>query len=208
MNRNLKFCTQTAVAALLVGVGLTPAQAQTEQGQIETVIVTGFRASLANALEAKQKSNLIMESVTAEDIGKMPDQNIAESLQRLPGIQIARDQGKGTRVLINGLRQNLTTLNGDVFLTGKEFYVSGEAANGGAGANAQYASLEGIPSEEIGGIDIYKTPNASLSEGGMGGIINLKTRNPPTCSPSRAASRTTPRIPRPKSTKPTTALLG
>ena len=91
---------------------------------------------------------LPIESVEAEDIGKLPDQNVAEALQRLPGIQIDRSQGQGTSVLIDGLRQNLTTLNGDVFLTGKEFYVSGEASGGGAGGNSQYGSLEGIPSEE------------------------------------------------------------
>ncbi len=176
MKSKLRFCTHTAVAALLIG--LTGAAYAQNSETMETVTVTGFRASLANALQAKQNSNLIMDSVAAEDIGKMPDQNVAESLQRLPGVQIARDQGKGTRVLIDGLRQNLTTLNGDVFLTGKEFYVSGEAANGGGGANAQYSSMEGIPSEEIGGIDIYKSPNAGLTEGGLGGIINLKTRNP------------------------------
>ncbi|MDE2110161.1 MAG: TonB-dependent receptor [Alphaproteobacteria bacterium] len=177
MKSKLRFCTHTAVAALLLGAG-GAAVAQTNQGAMETVVVTGYRASLASALEQKRNSDLIMDSVTAEDVGKMPDQNVAESLQRLPGVQIARDQGKGTRVLIDGLRQNLTTLNGDVFLTGKEFYVSGEAANGGGGANAQYSSMEGIPSEEIGGIDIYKSPNASLTEGGLGGIIDLKTRNP------------------------------
>jgi len=178
MKSRLRFSTQTAAVALLIGVtGAAFAQAQSGE-PLETVTVTGFRASLANALSAKQNSNLVMESVAAEDIGKMPDQNVTESLQRLPGVQIARDQGKGTRVLINGLRQNLTTLNGDVFLTGKEFYVSGEAANGGGGANAQYSSMEGIPSEEIGGIDVYKSPNAALTEGGMGGIINLKTRDP------------------------------
>jgi TonB-dependent receptor len=175
MKSKLNFCTHTAVAALLLGMS---GAAYAQNDSVETVTVTGFRASLATALSAKQNSAQITESIREEDIGKMPDQNVTESLQRLPGIQIARDEGKGTRVLINGLRQNLTTLNGDIFLTGKEFYVSGEAANGGAGANAQYASLEGIPSEEIGGIDIYKTPNATLTEGGMGGIIDLKTRNP------------------------------
>ncbi|GAA0544504.1 TonB-dependent receptor [Rhizomicrobium palustre] len=176
MKSRLRFSTQTAAIALLVG--MTGAAVAQSNEPVETVTVTGYRAALASALNAKQNSSLVMESVAAEDIGKMPDQNVTESLQRLPGIQIARDQGKGTRVLINGLRQNLTTLNGDIFLTGKEFYVSGEAANGGAGANAQYASMEGIPSEEIGGIDVYKTPTAALTEGGMGGIINLKTRDP------------------------------
>ena len=98
-------------------------------------------------------------------------------MQRLPGVQIDRSQGRGTAVLIDGLRQNLTTLNGDVFLTGREFYVSGEASGGGAGSNAQYNSLEEIPSEEIGRIDVYKTPNAALTEGGLGGIIDLRSRD-------------------------------
>ena len=142
------------------------------------IVVTGFRASLLSALNNKRNSDLPIESIAPEDIGKFPDQNVAESLQRLPGVQIDRSQGKGTAVLIDGLRQNLTTLNGDIFLTGKEFYVSGEAAGGGAGGNAQYNSLEGIPSEEIGGIDVYKNPKASLTEGGLGGTIDLKTRDP------------------------------
>ena len=116
MKSRYHYCTQTAVAALLIG--LTGAAYAQASESLETVTVTGFRASLANALSAKQNSNLVMESVAAEDIGKMPDQDVAESLQRLPGVQINRDQGKGSTVLINGLRQNLTTLTGDVFLTG------------------------------------------------------------------------------------------
>jgi iron complex outermembrane receptor protein len=155
-----------------------PGAAQNSSDQLTEVIVTGYRASLQNALDEKRKSDLPIESVAAEDLGKLPDQNVAEALQRLPGIQIDRAGGQGTAVLIDGLRQNLTTLNGDVFLTGKEFYVSGEASGGGAGSNSQYASLEGIPSEEIGGIDVYKNPKASITEGGLGGTIDLKSRDP------------------------------
>lgn len=154
------------------------APSATSSSTVQEVIVTGYRASLQSALQAKRNSDLPIESIVPEDIGKMPDQNVAESLQRLPGVQIDRAQGQGTAVLIDGLRQNLTTLNGDVFLTGKEFYVSGEGSGGGAGGNAQYNSLEGIPSEEIGGIDVYKNPEASITEGGLGGTINLKTRDP------------------------------
>ena len=145
-------------ATCMMGLGLLAApQAQaadaapTPDNTVQEVVVTGYRASLQSALQAKRNSDLPMESIVAEDIGKMPDQNVAESLQRLPGVQIDRAQGQGTAVLIDGLRQNLTTLNGDVFLTGKEFYVSGEGSGGGAGGNSQYGSLEGIPSEEIGG---------------------------------------------------------
>src|SRR3954466_16386351 len=80
------------------------AQAPTKSDQLDEVVVTGFRASLENALERKRESTQIIESVTAEDIGKFPDQNVAESLQRLPGVQIDRAGGQGTAVLIDGLR--------------------------------------------------------------------------------------------------------
>src|ERR1700684_1312827 len=100
-----------------------PDAAQNSSDQLTEVIVTGYRASLQTALDEKRNSDLPIESVAPEDIGKMPDQNVAESLQRLPGIQIDRAGGQGTAVLIDGLRQNLTTLNGDLFMTGREFYV-------------------------------------------------------------------------------------
>jgi TonB-dependent receptor len=153
-------------------------QSAAKADELQEITVSGYRASLETALEEKRKSILPIDSVAPEDIGKMPDQNVAESLQRLPGVQIDRANGQGTAVLIDGLRQNLTTLNGDVFLTGKEFYVSGEGSGGGAGGNSQYGSLEGIPSELISGIDVYKNPQASMTEGGLGGTINLKTRDP------------------------------
>src|SRR5690242_7579578 len=152
----------------------TGAQTATSQqpaaaGDLQEVVVTGFRASLQSALDAKRISIQPIESVAAEDIGKMPDQNVSESLQRLPGISINRSGGKGTQVLIDGLANNLITLNGEILLTGRELYSSGEAS-GGAG-NIQYASLEGIPSEEIGGMDVIKNPTAQNREGGLGGII-------------------------------------
>jgi TonB-dependent receptor len=151
--------------------------AKSDDSALQEVIVTSYRASLESAVNRKRDSSQPIESIVAEDIGKMPDQNVAESLQRLPGIQINRAGGKGTQVLIDGLGNNLITLNGEVFLTGRESYTSGEASGGGAGSNVQYASLEGIPSEEIGGIDVIKNPNASDREGGLGGTINLITRS-------------------------------
>src|SRR5882757_5764039 len=141
-------------------------QAAAGAADLQEVVVTGFRASLQSALDSKRASIQPIESVAAEDIGKMPDQNVSESLQRLPGISINRAGGKGTQVLIDGLGNNLITLNGEVLLTGREIYASGEGSGGGGGI--QYASLEGIPSEEIGGIDVIKTPRASDREGGLG----------------------------------------
>jgi TonB-dependent receptor len=158
----------------------TETSAATKNDDLQEIIVTGYRQSLQTALDAKRISILPIESVAAEDIGKMPDNNVAESLQRLPGVQIDRSgaNGQGNSVLIDGLRQNLVTLNGDVFLTGKEFYVSGEASGGGAGGNKQYGSLETIPSELVSGIDVIKNPNAAITEGGLGGTVNLKTADP------------------------------
>ncbi len=143
---------------------------------LESIVVTGYRESVQSALDAKRQSTQLMESVVAEDIGKMPDQNVAESLERLPGISINRSGGKGTQVLIDGLQNNLYTLNGEVLLTGREIYSSGEASGGAGGI--QYDSLEGIPSEEISGIDVIKNPTARDREGGLGGIVDLKTRSP------------------------------
>ena len=158
----------------------TSQAATNDNSELSEIVVTGYRQSLQTALDTKRDSNLPIESVAPEDIGKMPDNNVAESLQRLPGVQIDRSgaNGQGTSVLIDGLRQNLVTLNGDVFLTGKEFYVSGEASGGGAGANSQYGSLQSIPSELVSGIDVIKNPSASITEGGLGGTINLKTADP------------------------------
>ena len=173
---------QSAAQPAPAATGAAPASAAPATKPAEDVtnaiIVSGYRASLRSAINTKRNSDLLLESIAPEDIGKFPDQNVAESLQRLPGVQIDRSNGQGTSVLIDGLRQNATLLNGEVFLTGREFYVSGEASGGGAGANSQYASLEGVPSEEIGGIDVYKNPQASTVEGGIGGTINLKGIDP------------------------------
>ena len=109
ISRTLRHRRMLFAAASVVAMGLaaSPASAQSEpaadEGTESEIVVTGFRASLENALNAKRDSNLIIESVTAEDIGKFPDQNVAESLQRLPGIQIDRENGQGSKVRIRGL---------------------------------------------------------------------------------------------------------
>lgn len=167
-NRRLRL----AIASLLSLDLLAASAVCAQSDDIEEVIVTGFRASLADALENKRASNQIIESVSAEDIGKFPDQNIAESLQRLSGVQIDRANGQGTKVRIRGLDQNVTLLDDDIFLTGLELYTQGE------GNTRETDSLEGIPSELLGGVDVYKSPTAAQLEGGLGGIVNLKTRNP------------------------------
>lgn len=171
-NRRSRAAVVSLVSLDLLAATAAYAQSTAPEDNIEEVIVTGFRASLADALENKRESNQIIESVSAEDIGKFPDQNIAESLQRLSGVQIDRSNGQGTKVRIRGLDQNVTLLDGDIFLTGLELYTQGE------GNFRETDSLEGIPSELLGGVDVFKSPTAAQIEGGLGGIVNLKTRNP------------------------------
>lgn len=130
---------------------------------LPTVVVTGKRASLMSAQEIKRDKAEIVDSIVADDIAKLPDFNVSEALQRVTGVQIARDRGEGGGVVIRGLTQIETTLNGrEVFTAG-----SGRTLN-----------FSDIPSEMVAGIDVYKTPSADHIEGGIGGTIDLRTRRP------------------------------
>jgi len=140
--------------------GQANSEAQPAGGDI---IVTGIRASLSTAQSRKRNADAIVDSIVADDIGKLPDSNTTEALQRISGVQISRDRGEGGSVAIRGLTQVLTTLNG------REIFTAG----GGRGYN-----LEDFPSELLAGVDVYKTPTADLVEGGIGGIIDLRTRKP------------------------------
>lgn len=161
----------SCVAAACASASLVmAAQAQAQDGEMEEVVVRGIKSSLERSIDIKRDDTRIVEAITADDIGKMPDQNVAESLQRLPGIQIDRRDGVGTQVRIRGLSQNITLLNGESFFSGMENFQLGES-------QLQLGnSLESIPSELLGGVEVYKTPVASMVEGGMGGVVNLKTR--------------------------------
>lgn len=156
---------------VLAAEEVTAAEAESKDN-VEVIEVRGIRSSLVKSLEIKRQAVGVTEAISAGDIGKMPDQNVAESLQRLTGVQIDRNSGEGTRVRIRGMDNNLTLLNQGAFLTGLEYYQIGE------GRTEYKDSLEGVPSELLSGVDVYKTPTASLIEGGVGGVINLRTRNP------------------------------
>jgi len=127
------------------------------------IVVTGFRKSLSTAQAIKFNSDQFVDSITATDIGKLPDKNIAEALQRISGIQISRNYGEGSAIAIRGLTQVKTTLNGrDVF----------------SGSGGRSLSFEDVPSELLAGVDVYKDPSAKEIEGGIGGLVNLRTRMP------------------------------
>ena len=151
-----------------------PAQAQqpTEAGQeIELIEVIGFRASLRNSIGIKRNADAIVDAVTAEDIGKFPDRNIAESLQRVTGVSIDRTFGLGEKVAIRGAgpELNRTLLNGQNIGT-EDWQIFG-----GGSRSFNFAMLA---SEVVGGLEVYKTPQANIDEGAIGGTVIMRTRNP------------------------------
>ena len=144
-------------------------KAKTEE--VEVIQVRGIRGSVVQSLNTKRFSNSIVDAVTAEDIGKFPDQNVAESLQRITGVSITRNFGEGERVSIRGTTesQNRTLLNGQA--VGSADWWTNSAASRGF----NYTML---PSEIISGLEVYKTPEADIDEGSIGGTVIVKTRKP------------------------------
>ncbi len=135
--------------------------------EIEVIEVSGIFASTAKNLNIKRFSNAIVDAITAEDIGKFPDKNVADSLQRVPGIIIQRDGGEGSTVSIRGLSSDLTfsQLNGN--------FIS--SSPGEPSRSFDYGLL---PSAMVDKVEVYKSPEARLDEGGVGGTILMSSRKP------------------------------
>lgn len=131
----------------------------------QDIVVTGVRAAQQKAINVKRQAAQIVDSIAAEDIGKLPDATIADSLQRVPGVQITRNAGEGASVNIRGLGQVLTTLNGEQFL-------------GASNITGAQPNLTDVPSELFAGVDVIKSPTARNLSGGVSGIVDLKTRRP------------------------------
>nr|WP_243850968.1 TonB-dependent receptor [Rhizomicrobium electricum] len=139
---------------------------------METVTVTGIRASLQSAQSIKQNANQVVDSITNVDIGALPDRNVAEALQRVPGVTLQRNDSPndlvrmgstGNSVFIRGLSWVQTTFNGR-----DEF----------SAINGRTMSFADVSADLLSGVDVYKSPTASMIEGGIGGVVDLKTHKP------------------------------
>lgn len=149
-----------------------PAFAQdTAEEQVEEVLVSGQRASIQSAQDVKRNSSVVVDSIVAEDIGKLPDRSVTEALQRVPGVTVGRytnndaehPAAEGSGVVVRGLSQVRAELNGrDVF----------------SAASGRGLSFEDVPAELMYAVDTYKSPSADMIEGGLGGTVNLRTRMP------------------------------
>jgi TonB-dependent receptor len=161
-------------AAVAGGADNGPRRAAAEPSELQEVVVTGYRKSLEDATTAKRESITFSDSVFAEDIGKFPDLNIAESLQRIPGVQLTRDvNGDGVNVSIRGLGTSFTK----VLLNNADIAVASNGTLTSASQNRE-VDLDLFPTELFTRLDVYKTPSADMLEGGAAGIVNMRSARP------------------------------
>ncbi len=157
----LAVCMSTGFA----GNALAQNQDQQAEGEVlEEVIVTGIRSSLANALAEKRDSDNLVEVIIAEDIGKLPDQNLAEVLENITGVQITRRAGVGNGVQIRGTSANRVEING--------------VSTVGSGSGRSGINFEDVNASIIAAVEVVKAPEAKTIEGSVGGTINLRTIRP------------------------------
>jgi TonB-dependent receptor len=156
---------------------VNPAFAQQTQ-ELEEIVVTGLRGSLMQSMEIKRDAIGVVDAISAEDIGKFPNTNVAESLQRIPGVSIDRQNGEGSQVTVRGFGPgfNLVTLNGRTVPTA-EVNVWGNRDNysGGQGRSFDFSN---IAAEAVTSLEVYKTGQALLPSGGIGATINVRTHRP------------------------------
>ena len=151
----------TLAAAL---VSSFTASLNAQEGEIEEVVVSGIRASLASALEEKRTASNLIEVIQSEDIGKLPDQNLAEVLENITGVQITRTAGIGTGVQIRGTNANRVEING--------------VSTVGSGSGRSGIDFEDVNASIISAVEVIKAAEAKTIEGSVGGTINLRTIRP------------------------------
>ena len=147
--------------------GLVQADAAAQPGAAaasdgETIVVTGIRRSLQSAQNIRRNSDQIIDAVVAEDIGKLPDLNTAQTAARIPGVQVYRQGGEAPNVLVRGLPNFTTTYNGREIFT----------------AETRVVALQDFPSSNIAALEVFKTSTADLVEPGLAGLINVRSRQP------------------------------
>ncbi len=163
-----------ATSALVIATAAQAQDAPAEPaaGDDEEIVVTGFRASLDAALNVKRDSVAAVDAIVAEDIAKFPDQNLAESLQRIPGISIQRDGGEGRAITVRGLGSQFTRVR----VNGLETITT---SHDGAASNRDRAfDFNVFASELFSSIVVHKTASADLDEGSLGAVVDLNTGNP------------------------------
>ncbi|NTS76026.1 TonB-dependent receptor [Catenovulum sp. SM1970] len=169
----LKLSSIAVTLASILGTSLSTSAIanEAEADDTEVIQVRGIRGSLKESLNTKRFSNSIVDAITSEDIGKFPDKNIGDALQRISGVTVDRQYGEVNGVTIRGTapEQSRILLNGQT-VASVDWYDLGDAT--------RTFNLELLSAEQVSGIEVYKSPEARIEEGALGGTVNLKTRQP------------------------------
>ncbi|MFW8592125.1 TonB-dependent receptor [Glaciecola sp. 2405UD65-10] len=155
----------TSIALGFISTGHAQEVTEDTKADVEVISVKGVRGSSIRSIYNKRNAASVIESISAEDIGKLPDITIADSLQRVTGVQISRSAGEGAQVNVRGLSQVTTLLNGEQFIS----------AGSITGLQPDYGD---VPAELLGGVEVYKSAESKLMSSGISGTINLKSRRP------------------------------
>ena len=170
-----KFLVGTSALSLMGVAQAAAAQEAPAEGEVngDEIVVTGIRASLAASADIKREAQGVVDAISAEDIGKFPDTNLAESLQRITGVSIDRQNGEGSLVTVRGFGPefNLVTVNGRQVPTA----VIGD---GGSAPSSRSFDFANLASEGIAGVEVYKSGRATIESGGIGSTINIRTPRP------------------------------
>jgi iron complex outermembrane recepter protein len=159
--------TPISAAAWLVVCGgalaqPTPPADAASAPSAQTIVVTGLRRTIQKAEETKREADQVVDAINAEDIGKFPDRSLGEAMQRLPGVQISRNNGEANEVLIRGLPDLATTVNGNYIFTG----------------NGRRLSVQDLPVQALAGVEVFKSGSPDQLEGGIAGLLNARLRAP------------------------------
>lgn len=166
-----------SAAAMIVAMGAAGVACAEDapNNEVEAVVVTGFRTSLEKAIDIKKQETVATDSILAEDIGKFPDLNLSESIQRIPGVALARDAGEGRQISVRGLGPQFTRvrINGMEALT----TAGGTDAAGGTNRGRSF-DFNIFASDLFNSITVQKTAQASTEEGSLGATVDLRTARP------------------------------
>jgi len=170
-----KFLVGTSALSLMGAAQVAAAQEAPAEGAIngDEIVVTGIRASLAASADIKREAQGVVDAISAEDIGKFPDTNLAESLQRITGVSIDRSNGEGSLVTVRGFGPefNLVTVNGRQMPTAL-------IGGGDSAPSSRSFDFANLASEGVSGVEVYKSGRATIESGGIGSTINIRTPRP------------------------------
>ncbi len=174
--RSLRLGASITALTMAMIAGQAQAQETTTDGEeVEAVVVTGFRSSLDKALNVKRSEAAAVDSILAEDIGKFPDLNLSESIQRIPGVAITRDGGEGRQISVRGLGPQFTRVR----INGMEALTTGGSADSSGGTNrGRSFDFNVFASDLFNSITVRKTAEASTEEGSLGATVDLRTARP------------------------------